>query len=535
VTETESVRRHPLGAIPAEPVISLAGITKRFPGVVANDRVSVDFYAGEVHVLLGENGAGKSTLIGILSGMVRPDEGVISINGRPVIIESPRHAIAHGIGTVFQHTTLVPGMTVAENLMLGQPWYKPLRREATLARLAELAAVLGITVDSDTHAGNLSLGQQQQIEIIKALWRGERVLVLDEPTSMLTPRGVRELGAIIGRLRAEGLAVIFVSHKLREVIDFGDRVSILKLGRLVGQIEPATFHTMSQEAATSFIVERMFGQSDRQSAAAFVAETALRRKVPLDPALPPILALEDVSTTAGGREVSLDRVSFVVRPGEVFGIAGVDGNGQKQLAEAIAGQRPLAAGRIRFDGADVAALKVHARQRLGLRYLTDDRLGEGTIGSFAVALNFVLKRVGEPPFWSHGLVQRQAIVRNAVDLIARYDVRAPSPLTPIANLSGGNIQKVLFGRELAIEPRLVVYNKPTYGLDVANIRSARQRIRDAADADVAAVLISTELEELLELADRIGVMHGGRLVGIVENADNAEARVGQLMVAGTVR
>jgi simple sugar transport system ATP-binding protein len=219
----------------------------------------------------------------------------------------------------------------------------------------------------------------------------------------------------------------------------------------------------------------------------------------------------------------------------VFGIAGVDGNGQKQLAEAIAGQRPLAAGRIRFDGADVAALKVRARQRLGLRYLTDDRLGEGTIGSFAVALNFVLKRVGEPPFWSHGLVQRQAIVLNAVDLIARYDVRAPGPLTPIANLSGGNIQKVLFGRELAIEPRLVVYNKPTYGLDVANIRSARQRIRDAADASVAAVLISTELEELLELADRIGVMHGGRLVGIVENAENAEARVGQLMVAGTVQ
>ena len=278
--ETESLRLLSPGATHADPVISLSGITKRFPGVVANDHVSIDFHAGEVHILLGENGAGKSTLIGILSGMLRPDEGVISINGRPATIESPRQAIAHGIGTVFQHATLVPGMTVAENLMLGQPWYQPLRREATLARLAELAGLLGVAIDPESRAGDLSLGQQQQVEIIKALWRGERVLVLDEPTSMLTPLGVQELGAMIGRLRADGLAIIFITHKLREVIDFGDRVSILKLGRLVGQIEPAAFHAMSQEVATRFIVDRMFGQSERQSAAEFVAETALRRKVP---------------------------------------------------------------------------------------------------------------------------------------------------------------------------------------------------------------------------------------------------------------
>jgi general nucleoside transport system ATP-binding protein len=242
-----------------------------------------------------------------------------------------------------------------------------------------------------------------------------------------------------------------------------------------------------------------------------------------------------MSTAADGREVALDRVSFTVRPGEVFGIAGVDGNGQRQLAEALAGQRALVSGRISFDGADITALKVGERQRLGLRYLTDDRLGEGTVTSFAVALNFVLKRVGGPPFWNRGLMQQQLIIRNAIDLIARYDVRTPSVLTPIANLSGGNIQKLLFGRELAMEPRLVVYNKPTYGLDVANIHSARQRIREAADAGVATVLISTELEELLELADRIGVMNGGRLVGIIENDKNAEARVGHLMVSGTLQ
>ena len=321
--------------------------------MIANDQVSLDFYPGEVHVLLGENGAGKSTLIGILSGVLRPDEGTISINGRPVTIGSPGDAIGLGIGTVYQNATLVPSMTVAENLMLGQRWYKSLRRDATLARLAQLAKLLGVKVDPDIRAGDLSLGQQQHVEIIKALWRGERILILDEPTSMLTPMGVKELGALIGRLRADGLAIIFVTHKLHEVIDFGDRVSILKLGRLVGQIDPSTFRTMSPEASTQFIVERMFGQSEAQSAAQFSGETGPCRNIPFASASSPILIIEDASTAADGREVALDRVSFTVRPGEVFGIAGVDGNGQRQLAEALAGQRALITGRIRFDGADI--------------------------------------------------------------------------------------------------------------------------------------------------------------------------------------
>ncbi len=531
----ESLCPHSACAPNTDPILSLSRITKRFPGVIANDQVSLDFFPGEVHVLLGENGAGKSTLIGILSGVLRPDEGTVSINGRPVTIGSPADAIGLGIGTVYQHATLVPSMTVAENLMLGQRWYKHLQRDVTLARLAQLAQLLGVKVDPDIRAGDLSLGQQQHVEIIKALWRGERILILDEPTSMLTPMGVKELGAMIVRLRADGVAIIFITHKLHEVIDFGDRVSILKLGRLVGQIDPPTFHAMSPEASTRFIVERMFGQSEAQSAAQFSGEIGVSGKGPFVSASPPILIVEDASTVADGREVALDRVSFTVRPGEVFGIAGVDGNGQRQLAEALAGQRALVAGRICFDGADITALKVGERQQLGLRYLTDDRLGEGTVGSFAVALNFVLKRVGEPPFWNRGLVQQQSIIRNAADLIARYDVRTPSMLTPVANLSGGNVQKLLFGRELAMEARLVVYNKPTHGLDVANIRSARQRIREAASAGVAAVLISTELEELLQLADRIGVMNGGRLVGVVENDNNAEAYVGHLMVGGTLQ
>lgn len=525
-----------VNAAPAEPAVSVSGISKRFPGVVANDDISLDFRAGEVHVLLGENGAGKSTLIGIMSGLQQPDEGTIRVRGEQVSIRSPRAAIALGIGCVYQHSTLVPTMTVTENLMLGQPWYLPLRRRATLARLAELSRLLGVAIDPDARADSLSLGEQQQVEIIKALWRGERVLILDEPTSMLTPQGVKELGAVIARLRADGLAIVFVTHKLNEVIAFGDRVSILKLGRLAGQIGPVTFRGLTPDQATAIILDRMFGPASERSTRLereFEGKADLRRAWAVDAQQKPVLELQAIATAGHGRELALSGITLTARAGEILGIAGVDGNGQRQLAEAIAGQRALTGGRIVFNGRDISALGAGGRQKLGLRYLTDDRLGEGTVGSFSVAINFVLKRIGEAPFWRHGFARQQPILANAADLIARYDVRTPGPDTPIAKLSGGNIQKALFARELSAEPQLVVYNKPTWGLDVANARLARERIRDAADRGVTAILVSTELDELHELCDRIAVMDRGRLAGIVDNNDgDAERKVGRLMVAG---
>jgi simple sugar transport system ATP-binding protein len=525
-------------AAPAEPAVSVSGISKRFPGVVANDNISLDFHAGEVHVLLGENGAGKSTLIAILAGLQQPDEGTISVKGEQVAIRSPRAAIALGIGCVYQHATLVPTMTVVENLMLGQAWYRPLRRRATLARLAELSRLLGVAIDPDARADSLSLGEQQQVEIVKALWRGERVLILDEPTSMLTPQGVKDLGAVISRLRADGLAIIFVTHKLNEVIAFGDRVSILKLGRLAGKIGPVTFRGVTPEQATAIILDRMFGPPSERSPGLvreFEGKTDLRRHDAHSTPEAPVLVVEDIATAGGEREIALSGVTLAVRAGEILGIAGVDGNGQRQLAEVLAGQRPLAGGRIVFSGNDVSALGAGGRQKLGLRYLTDDRLGEGTVGSFSVAINLVLKRIGEPPFWRNGIERRKPILKYARDLIARYDVRTPGPRTPIAKLSGGNIQKALFARELDGDPKLVIYNKPTYGLDVANTRLARERIRDAADRGVTAILISTELDELHELCDRIAVMDRGRVAGIVDNSDkDAEREVGRLMVAGGV-
>jgi simple sugar transport system ATP-binding protein len=509
-------------------LIDLVGITKRFPGVVANDSIDLTIRAGEVQCILGENGAGKSTLIGILSGMLRPDAGVIRLRGEPVTVNSPRRAITLGIGTVYQHSSLVPTLTVIENLMLGAPWNRCKDVAGARTRLAELSRLLGVDADADAVTGRLALGQQQQVEIIKALWRGEGVLILDEPTSMLTPQGARDLGQVMRRLRDGGLAIIFISHKLNEAIEFGDRISVLRRGRLVGALAPSDLAAMNAEQATRAIIAMMFASEEDATAGA--GPVAAARHPAADSGSVPMLELVNVSTAGDRGGAGVDGVSFALRPGEIFGIAGVDGNGQKELAEVIAGQRPISGGDIRLAGRPVGSLSVGERQSAGLRYVTDDRHGEGTVGSFSVALNLLLKRIGEPPFWRHGIVRPRAIDENARRLIARHDVHTPSEHTPIAALSGGNIQKALLARELAMQPKAVVFNKPTYGLDVRNMRDAWDRIRAQADAGVATVVISTELDELLTLCDRIGVMFGGRLRGIVDNGPDAQRRVGEMMV-----
>jgi general nucleoside transport system ATP-binding protein len=515
------------------PVVELTGISKAYPGVQANNDVSLSLRAGQVHCLLGENGAGKSTLIGILSGLVRPDEGRIKIDGAEVSIDSPRTALELGIGTVYQHSTLIPAMTVLENLMLGDT--RQLRLDAVGARqrLQEFATRLGVTVDPEAKAADLALGAQQQVEIIKALWRGSRVLILDEPTSMLTPQAFADLGQVLGRLKEEGQAIVFITHKLHEALSLGDRISVLRHGRLVGSIGGRELASTPHEELRELLLRTMFGEETRSlSDVAELHEELPERERTTHVENEPMLELRSVAAAGVGAEMGIEDVTFMLALGEILGVAGIDGNGQRALAEVIAGQRPVSGGQILLYDVEITRLTVAARQKLGLRYVTDDRLGEGIVSPLPVSLNLFLKRIGQQPFWRRGRIQRSVIDRRAEELVSDFDVRTPSVSTRAGTLSGGNIQKVILARELSFAPKVVVFHKPTYGLDVRTTSVVRTMISQLARDGGAALVISTDLDELLEICDRIAVLSRGRLVGALDNGPGAAQRIGELMVGG---
>jgi len=518
------------------PAVELIDITKRFPGVLANDRISLTVRHGEVHCLLGENGAGKSTLISILSGMLRPDSGSIRMDGAEVAIRSPKNALRLGIGTVYQHSTLIPALTVLENLMLGARSLR-LDRDGARKRLAEMAAMLGIEVDPEARTGDLALGRQQQVEIISALWRGSRVLVLDEPTSMLTPQGVEELQKVLRRLKEQGTAVVFITHKLHEALAVGDRVSILRRGRLAGALSSEQLASASAEDLRATIIRLMFGEETAEVAGAPELTTDLTA-VEEEHSVPAAegdiyLELKSVSARGEGTEPGIEEVSLRVSRGEIVGVAGMDGNGQRALAEAIAGQRRVTSGTVELFGVAVNRLSVSARQRLGLRYLTDDRLGEGIVGNLGVSLNMFLKRIGEPPFWRWGRIDRRRVNAEASGLVMAFDIRTPRLDARAGTLSGGNVQKLLLARELSFDPKVVVFHKPTYGLDLKTTEHVRAVIRDLVGKGAAVVVVSTDLDELIELCGRIAVLSRGRLAGIVDNGPHAVDQVGSLMIGTT--
>ncbi|MDA8292236.1 MAG: ABC transporter ATP-binding protein [Actinomycetota bacterium] len=524
------------------PAVELVGISKSFPGVLANDDVHFSVRRGEVHCLLGENGAGKSTLISILSGMQRPDSGSILVDGAPVRIRSPRDALSIGIGTVYQHSTLIPALTVLENLMLGESRRLLLDKGRARRRMGEIASMLGVEVDPDSRTGDLALGRQQQVEIASALWKGSRVLVLDEPTSMLTPQGVEELEKVLVHLKEQGTAIIFITHKLHEALAVSDRITVLRRGRTVGTISEEEIRSSDDSQIRARIVTLMFGDEAADLSDAAELQTSIEevealgaRHVPPAAAddAEPVLELRSVTAPGDGLEPGVVDVSLTVRAGQVLGVAGIDGNGQRALAEVIAGQRRARSGTIELFGASVNRLGVSARQKLGLRYVTDDRLGEGIVRNLSVSLNLLLKRIGEPPFWRGGRIDGRRVGSTATALVGEYDIRTPTIATRAGTLSGGNIQKLLLARELSLDPKLVVFNKPTYGLDLRTTENVREIVRRLASAGAGAVLISTDLDELLELAGEIAVLSMGRIVGTVENGPDAAERIGALMIGDT--
>jgi simple sugar transport system ATP-binding protein len=499
------------------PVLEVRNITKRFPGVLANDRVSFTLEAGEIHAFLGENGAGKSTLMNILYGLYDPDEGEILINGRQVTIRGPADAIRQGLGMVHQHFMLVPTLTVAENVMLGTEITSgPLLDERTAnARIRELSTRYGLDVPSDALIMDLPVGVQQRVEIVKALYRGADILILDEPTAVLTPQEAEELFAVIRALVAQGKSIIFISHKLKEVLAIADRITVLRRGRVVGATSPR--------------------QTSEEQLAAMMVGREVMLVVDKEPARPgaETLEVEDLVVLDDRRTIAVDKLSLTVRAGEVLGIAGVQGNGQTELVEALTGLRRVESGHVRLLGAEVTGATPRTILETGVAHVPEDRHRHGLVLSYPIADNLVLSTYHHQPF-AHGIViNTEAIEQNAQQLVKEFDVRTPSTLTLAASLSGGNQQKVVVAREFSRPIKLLIAAQPTRGLDVGSIEFIHNEIIRQRDEGVAVLVVSAELDEILALSDRIAVMFKGKIIATIPAAEATREGLGLLM-AGIV-
>jgi general nucleoside transport system ATP-binding protein len=497
------------------PLLELRGITKRFPGVVANDHVDFDLAKGEVHALLGENGAGKSTLMNILYGLYHPDEGEIRLNGRQLRIDSPRAAIDTGIGMVHQHFMLIPVMSVAENIVLGvEPHNGPiLDLETAEERVRELSQQFGLAVRPEARIDSISVGMQQRVEILKALYRGAEILILDEPTAVLTPQEAAELFAIVRSLQAEGKSIIFISHKLNEVLEIADRITVLRRGK--------TVETVPREGATEEGLARlMVGR-----------EVLLRvEKKPAEPG-EPLLQVENLRVRDERGLEAVRGVSFEVRAGEIVGIAGVDGNGQTELIEAITGLRRPEAGRIVAGGEELTDEGARECLEAGLGHIPEDRQLRGLVLDFTLAENIALHDFREPPDSKWGWLFPERIVARAKGLLTEFDVRGGGPRTLAAALSGGNQQKVVIAREVSRDPRILVAAQPTRGLDVGAIEFVHRRLVTEQEEGRGILLLSFELDEILSLSDRILVIYEGRIVGEYSR-DVSEEELGIAMLGG---
>ncbi|HWS23628.1 MAG TPA: ABC transporter ATP-binding protein [Anaerolineales bacterium] len=504
-------------------VLEARGITKQFPGVLANDHVDFDLKHGEVHALLGENGAGKSTLMNILYGLYQPNEGQISVNGAPVSFTSPKEAIGSGIGMVHQHFMLIPVFSVTENIMLGsetdhqaKPNKSPLaklERQNVSNLVKDLSNRYNLAIDPNSIVGELPVGVQQRVEIVKALYRKASILILDEPTAVLTPQEADDLFLIITELKKQGVSIIFITHKLKEVLAIADRITVMRGGKVVG-------HTTPAESNEQQLAEMMVGR-----------EVILT--VDKEPSQPKedILVVQSLYVSDQRELESVKDISFSVRSGEILGIAGVQGNGQTELAEALTGLRKPDSGKATLAGYEISNAVPRNITDKGLAHIPEDRQKHGLVLSYTVADNLVLCDYHKLPYSKNGILQQQAIDKNARKLIDDFDVRTPSPYVAASKLSGGNQQKVIVARELSRKVKLVIANQPTRGLDVGSIEYIHKQIVNMRDAGTAVLLISAELDEIMALSDRIAVMYHGKIVAIVNREDVSKEQLG-LWMAG---
>lgn len=493
--------------------LEMRSITKRFPGVLASDHVDFDVRSGEVHALLGENGAGKSTLMKILYGMYRPDEGEVLLNGKPVSISSPTDSIHLGIGMIHQHFMLVQTLTVAENVALGLPSSRGALTDLDVVskRILELADIYGLKIDPAAYIWQLSVGQQQRVEIIKALYRGAALLILDEPTAVLTPQEVDELFVIMRQMVKDGHALIFISHKLHEVVEICNRVTVLRDGRKIGT--RLTSETTKQGLA-NWMVGREVGLAPD------LGNSEIREvRLKLDR-----VACGSDRGTPGLRGVSLD-----VHSGEILGIAGVSGNGQRELAESITGLRKVTAGRVFLESEEITNMAPGDITERMLSYIPEERMRDGMIHEFTIAENMILREHHKMPYSRYGFLNLREISSHAGELIKKFQVKTPSQETHARNLSGGNIQKVVLAREISREPRVIIAAQPTRGLDIGATEYVREQLLVERRKGAAVLLISEDLDEILALSDRIAVIYEGQIMDIVPRADATPENLGLLM------
>ena len=499
------------------PALEMRGITKRYPGVVANDGITLEVRPGEIHALLGENGAGKTTLMNVLYGLATPDEGQILLDGVPVRIAGPADAIARGINMVHQHFMLVPVLSVADNILLGEETMANrvfLDRKEAHRRILELGRGFGFEIDPEAKVSSLSVGWQQRVEILKALYRKARILVLDEPTAVLTPQETEEIFAVLRRLADQGHSIVFISHKLYEVLEIADRITVIRRGRVVGERNPA-------ETNEDDLAEMMVGREVQLTVDRGTSHPGA-----------PMLRVAGLEANDDRGHPMVRGVDLEVRAGEILGIAGVAGNGQDELVESIVGLRKPTAGTVTLDGASVTGRSPRALNEAGVAYVPADRHRFGLVLPFSIADNLVLTSYYRRPY-ARGVVRDgAAIERDARSSASRFDIRTPSVTAKAATLSGGNQQKIVVAREFDRDLKLLVLDQPTRGLDVGSIEFIHKQVIAKRDAGTAVLLVSAELDEVLELSDRIAVMYGGRIVAVLDGPTADKNEVGLLMATG---